>query len=463
MNKRMPQWTPLSWRKRPAAQQPVYDDLRALTAVLDELRRFPPLVFRGEIEALKHHLADAGRGQGVILHGGNCAERFIDCEPGCIANQLKVLLQMSVILTHGARQPVIRIGRIAGQYAKPRSSPVEVVNGVEVPSYRGDNVHDIAASAAARRPDPQRLLQGYYRAAMTLNYVRAMIDGGFADLHHPYNWNLHSIERTREWPEYRETVEHILDAIHFMESFGGVQPSTLGRVDFYVSHEGLLLGYEEALTRRDETNGRYYNLGAHMLWIGNRTRAVDGAHVEYFRGIANPIGVKLDAQCGPEELLELLDRLNPANEPGRITLITRMGHGGVEQALPPLVRAVQKQRRVVTWCCDPMHGNTRAARGCKTRAFKDVLAEVRESFHVHARLGSHLAGVQFELTGDDVTECTGGAVRLTRKDLARNYQSYCDPRLNCAQSLEMAFLITKLLKARMARAQDTSGAGRCRR
>lgn len=451
MKIRTQQWTPSSWRARPAAQQPVYDDARELAQVLKELQHYPPLVFAGEVEALKQRIAQAGQGHGIILHGGYCAERFVDCAAPVIENQLRVLLQMSVILTHGARQPVIRIGRMAGQYAKPRSTPVERVNGVEMPSYRGDIVHDIAATPEARRPDPQRLLQGYYRAALTLNYVRAMIDGGFADLHNPYKWNLRSIERTREWPEYRETVEHILDAIHFMESFGGVQPERLGRVDFYVSHEGLLLGYEEALTRRDASSGRFYNLGAHLLWIGNRTRALDGAHVEYFRGIANPIGVKLDAHCGADELLTLLTRLNPANEPGRITLITRMGHGRVAEALPPLVRAVQKARCAVTWCCDPMHGNTRVVRGCKTRAFRDVLAEVRESFTTHGRLGSHLAGVHFELTGEDVTECTGGAVGLTCKDLSRNYQSYCDPRLNCAQSLEMAFLITKLLKARTAR------------
>jgi len=448
-----PSWSPASWRTRPAAQQPVYDDPRTLARVLKELRQYPPLVFSGEVEALKQRIAQAGQGHGIILQGGYCAERFADCAAEVIANQLRVLLQMSVILTHGARQPVIRIGRMAGQYAKPRSCPTERVNGVELPSYRGDIVHDISATPEGRRPDPHRLLQGYYRAALTLNYVRAMIDGGFADLHDPYKWNLRSIEQTREWPEYRETVEHILDAIHFMESFGGVQPERLGRVDLYVSHEGLLLGYEEALTRRDAGNRRFYNLGAHMLWIGNRTRALDGAHVEYFRGIANPIGVKVDAECAADELVELVRRLNPANEPGRITLITRLGHERVAEALPPLVRAVQKSRYDVTWCCDPMHGNTRTVRGCKTRAFRDVLAELRESFTTHARLGSHLAGVHFELTGEDVTECTGGAIGLTCKDLSRNYQSYCDPRLNCAQSLEMAFLLTKLLKAHTAQAR----------
>ncbi|MCX7847814.1 MAG: 3-deoxy-7-phosphoheptulonate synthase [bacterium] len=447
------EWSPGSWRRRPALQQPEYADPRALAEALKELRGDPPLVFSGEIERLKERIAQAGMGKGFILQGGYCAERFADCRAEVIANQLRVLLQMSVILTHGARQPVIRIGRIAGQYAKPRSSPVEEVKGKELPSYRGDSVNAISAEEGARRPDPRRLVQAYERAALTLNYIRAMIDGGFADLHDPYKWNLRAIERSREWPEYRETVEQILDAIHFMESFGGVQPERLGRVEFYISHEGLLLPYEEALTRRDPELRRYYNVGAHMLWIGNRTRGLDGAHVEYFRGIGNPIGVKVDAGCGGEELVALVRRLNPGNEAGRVCVITRLGRGRATDVLPGLVRAVQRAGLLVTWCCDPMHGNTRVVGGRKTRAFGDILAEVRETFLTHVRLGSRLAGVHFELTGEDVTECTGGAVGVTRADLSRNYQSYCDPRLNSAQSLEMAFLLTKLLREHTARGQ----------
>lgn len=432
-------------------QQPVYDDVYEVSHVLRELRTYPPLVFTGEIERLKQRIAQAGEGRGFILQGGYCAERFVDCRAEVIANQLRVLLQMSVILTHGARQPVIRIGRIAGQYAKPRSSAVERVNGRELPSYRGDIVHDIAASEEARRPDPWRMLQAYQRAALTLNYIRALIDGGFADLHDPYKWNLRAIQRAREWPEYRETVEQILDAIHFMESFGGVQPERLGRVEFYVSHEGLLLPYEEALTHWDAGSRRYYNMGAHMLWLGNRTRAVDGAHVEYLRGIGNPLGVKVDATCSGDELVALLTRLNPRRERGRVTVITRLGRGCAQEVVPRLVRAVVRAKQPVTWCCDPMHGNTRVVRGRKTRAFRDILAEVRETFAAHVAAGSRLAGLHFELTGEDVTECTGGAAGVTPEDLSRNYQSYCDPRLNCAQSLEMAFVLTKLLKAHTAR------------
>ncbi len=440
-------WHPATWRAHPAAQQPEYPSVRALARVRALIQTYPPLVVAGEIERLRAHLADAGAGRTFILQGGNCAEQFADCTATAIMNQLKILLQMSVILTHGARKPVVRIGRMAGQYAKPRSNAFEVVRGVRLPSYRGDIVNGSAATRAARTPDPARLRLAYHYAAMTLNYIHSLIDGGFADLHYPYTWNLHSIEQTPEWPEYKQTVEEILNAIRFMESFGGVRPETLGRIDFYTSHEGLVLEYEEALTRYDAARGRWYNHGAHMLWIGNRTRALDGAHVEYFRGIANPIGVKIDAQCGADELLALLDRLNPTNEAGRVMLITRCGVDKVAATVPRLARAVRTARRQVTWCCDPMHGNTiTLADGRKTRGCSEVLEELRATHAAHARSKSHLAGVHFELTGDDVTECMGGAVDVTRDDLQRRYQSACDPRLNYAQSLEMAFLIARLLK-----------------
>jgi len=444
----MPSWTPDSWRSFPARHQPEYDDQVAYQQTVDALTRVPPLVFAGEVDVLREHIAAAGRGEAFILQGGNCAESFADCSAPTITNQLKILLQMSVILTHGARTPVVRIGRIAGQYAKPRSTPTEVQDGVALPSYFGDSVNAVEFSPAARRPDPARLELAFHHSAVTLNYIRSMIDGGFADLHYPYNWNLHSIEQTPEWPEYRETVEHILDAIHFMESFGGVRPETLGRIEFYTSHEGLLLGFEQALTRRDERAGAFYNLGAHMLWIGNRTRAPDGAHVEYFRGIANPVGIKLDHTCAADELAALLERLNPDDVPGRVTLITRLGHERVADALPPLADAVRRSGRTVTWSCDPMHGNTRRTdSGRKTRSFDDVLDELRATFAVHRAGKSRLSGVHFELTGEDVTECIGGGIDLTSADLDRNYQTACDPRLNYAQSLEMAFLITKLLKS----------------
>ena len=440
-------WAPDSWRRRPAQQQPQYPDAPALERALEQIRGLPPLVAAGEIENLKRRLVAAGRGEAFILQGGNCAERFVDCREEAIANKLRILLQMSVILTYGVRKPVIRIGRIAGQYAKPRSSDFEMAGGQSLPSYRGDAVNSVEPDPQARVPDPSRLLSSYFHSATTLNHVRALIDGGFADLHHPYTWNLRSIEKSRNWPDYKDVLDRILDAIGFMESFGGARAEVLGRVDFFTSHEGLLLGYEEALTRCDADSGKHYNLGAHILWIGARTRQRDGAHVEYFRGIANPIGVKIDPSCGAGELAESIEALNPSNEEGRLTLITRLGAGRVETALPPLIRAVKQSGRAVVWSCDPMHGNTVTVEGgLKTRDFSVILDELTRTFHIHKEEGSHLAGVHFELTAEDVTECVGGAGELTREDLARRYETYCDPRLNDAQSLEMAFLIARLLK-----------------
>jgi 3-deoxy-7-phosphoheptulonate synthase len=429
-----------------AFQQPQYADQHKYERVLSAIREYPPLVFPGEVENLKRQIARAGKGESFILQGGNCAEKFIDCNAESITNQIKILLQMSVILTYGVKKSVVRIGRIAGQYAKPRSNPTEMVDGQEIPSYFGDSVNDYTPNLEARTPNPERLLLSFHHSAATLNYIRAMIDGGFADLHYPYNWNVHSIEKTKKWPEYKEILSRILDAINFMESFGGTRQESLGRVDFYTSHEGLLLGYEEALTRKDSQSDRHYNLGAHMVWLGHRSRALDGAHVEYFRGISNPIGVKLGPNITPDELLELLEVLNPGNEEGRIMLITRMGADKVNDLLPPILGALQKSGKSATWCCDPMHGNTRSSNGkLKTRKFSVILEELEQTFRIHKRMGSYLAGVHFELTAEDVTECIGGAVDLTDDDLQRNYSSYCDPRLNYSQSLEMAFLISQLL------------------
>ncbi|NQU44178.1 3-deoxy-7-phosphoheptulonate synthase, partial [bacterium] len=360
---------------------------------------------------------------------------------------LKILLQMSVILTYGVRKTVVRIGRLAGQYAKPRSRDFEVIDGRELPAYRGDNVNSIEPTALARTPDPNRLLSSFYYSAMTLNHVRALIDGGFADLHHPHNWNLHSIEKSHNWDQYEDVVNRILDAINFMESFGGVRAQALGRIDFFTSHEGLLLGYEEAMTHRDADSGHFYNHGAHMLWIGNRTRDLDGAHVEFFRGIANPIGVKVDADLAPEEVVALARALNPLNEEGRITLITRMGDERIADTLPPLIRAVRKDGCQVVWSCDPMHGNTQVVNDdVKTRDFGLILHEVGQAFRIHQDNRTYLAGVHFELTGEDVTECIGGGAQLTRQDLASRYETACDPRLNYSQSLEMAFRIATELK-----------------
>ena len=441
------EWAVDSWQRYRVVQQPEYPDVEAYHSVLQKIHTFPPLVSIGEVEKLRAKIADASAGRAFVLQGGDCAERFIDCNEHMIANRLKILLQMSVILTYGIRMPIIKVGRIAGQYAKPRSKNNEHVNGLDIPSYRGDCVNSFEPDPLARVADPQRLLQSYYYSSMTLNYIRAMIDGGFADLHHPYHWNLHSIEQTKKWPAYRNVVDRILDAVNFMEAFGGTRPESLGKVDFYVSHEGLLLGYEEALTRKDPVSGRYYNLGAHTVWIGDRTRAIDGAHVEYFRGIANPVGIKVGPGCEADELLELLAVLNPKNEPGRIILITRFGINHVEQKLPQVVQAVQKAGFQVAWSCDPMHGNIISSNGNrKTRDFSDILTEFQHCFRIHKELESFLAGAHFELTGEDVTECIGGAVALKDDDLAKNYETYCDPRLNYAQSLEIAFLITQLFQ-----------------
>lgn len=444
-------WAVDSWRRLRAVQQPDYPDKAMYEHVLQKIRTFPPLVSIGEVEKLRGHVAAASESKAFILQGGDCAERFIDCNERMIANRLKILLQMSVILTYGIRMPIVKIGRIAGQYAKPRSKNKERIDGAEIPSYRGDSVNSFEPDPVARIANPKRLLQSYYHASMTLNYIRAMIDGGFADLHHPYHWNLHSIEQSKKWPAYRNVVERILDAVDFMEAFGGTRPESLGKIDFFVSHEGLLLGYEEALTRKDPESGRFYNLGAHTVWIGERTRALDGAHVEYFRGIANPIGIKIGPGCDVEELLDLLAVLNPRNESGRIILITRLGIDHVADKLPPIVRAVQKAKQRVAWSCDPMHGNIISSNGNrKTRDFSAILGEFQHCFRIHRELKNFLAGAHFELTGEDVTECIGGAVELKDDDLAKNYETYCDPRLNYAQSLEIAFLITQLFQAKTA-------------
>jgi 3-deoxy-7-phosphoheptulonate synthase len=458
----MTEWTPQSWRARTAEQQPAYADPERLQAVLERLATLPPLVAPGAVEHLRQLLAEAAQGRRFLLQGGDCAERFAECDAREIGDKLKILLQMSVVLTHGLRKPIVRVGRLAGQYAKPRSADTEMVNGASLPVYRGDMVNAFAATAHARAPDPERMLHAYFHAAATLNYVRALIEAGFADLHHPENWDLEFFHASERHPQYEAIVERILDAISFMEACGSNLGAVLGHIDFFTSHEALLLPYEEALTRHDEATGRtsnlsprpprsgegaghaarHYNLGAHMLWLGDRTRSLDGAHVEYLRGIANPIGVKVGPTCSPEELVRLVERLNPANEWGRVTLITRLGAARVASLLPPLIQAIGAAGAKVLWSCDPMHGNTiRTVGGVKTRDFEQILLELRETFAVHAACESSLGGVHFELTGDNVTECIGGARGLGEADLARKYATYCDPRLNGEQSLEMAFLI----------------------
>jgi 3-deoxy-7-phosphoheptulonate synthase len=437
-------WQPDSWQRRPALQQPLYPDPAAVDRVVEELSLLPPLVTSWEVEGLKAQLAEAQRGDRFLLQGGDCAESFADCTAAQVTNKLKILLQMSLVLVHGSRKRVTRVGRFAGQYAKPRSSDVEERNGVTLPSYRGEIVNRAPFTEEDRLPRPELMLRGYERAALTLNFIRSLIDGGFADLHHPEYWDLAFVEHSPHGAEYQRMVEAIGESLRFMESLAGGNVSDLRRVDFFTSHEGLLLPYEQAQTRRVPHRPGWYNLSTHLPWLGLRTGDPGGAHVEYFRGIRNPIGVKIGPPTSPELLRELLQVLDPEGEPGRITLIHRFGVDKVTRHLPPLIEAVRLSGRPVLWCCDPMHGNTRdAASGVKTRRFEEILGELEQSFDVHAEMGSYLGGVHFELTGEDVTECVGGARGLGEDDLYRDYRSFVDPRLNYEQALAMAMLIAR--------------------
>jgi 3-deoxy-7-phosphoheptulonate synthase len=437
-------WEPGSWRAQPALQQPAYPDPAAAEGVLAELASLPPLVTSWEIESLKEQLAEAARGERFLLWGGDCAETFDDCRPSLITSKLKILLQMSLVLAHGLGQRVIRVGRFAGQYAKPRSSDVETLDGVTLPSYRGDLVNRVEFSAEARRPDPQRLLRGYERSALTLNFIRGLVDGGFADLHHPEYWQLGFVEHSPHAAEYQRVVESIAETVSFMEMLAGRSLGQLDRVDFFASHEALHLSYEEALTRRVPRRSGWYDLSTHLPWIGMRTADPATAHVEFFRGVRNPVAVKVGPAMTRDRLRRLLDLLHPHDEPGRLVLVHRLGAGRVAEHLPALVETVRDSGRTVVWVCDPMHGNTqKTASGYKTRRFEDILAEVEESFRVHAELGSDLGGIHFELTGEDVTECTGGARGLDESGLARAYRSFVDPRLNYEQALEMALLVSR--------------------
>lgn len=443
-------WHPGSWRSFPIQQSVDYPNPEAFAGALRRLRSLPPLVQPEAADALRSHLARAGRGEAFVLQGGDCAEQFSDCTADAIASKLKILLQMSLVLTFGAHVPVVRIGRIAGQYAKPRSSRTERLHGREVLSYRGDLIHSASTDPddpLARVPDPTRLLDAYFHASATLNYIHALIESGFADLQHPESWELPYAHPGSQAREYHAMVERLLDCLRFMRTTGltaSGDDAALRRVEFFTSHEALHLPFEEALTR---TRGvTHYNLGAHMLWIGERTRQLDGAHLEYARGIANPIGVKVGPAMGPEELCRLIEGLNPDSLQGRLTLITRMGAQAIAKALPPLLRAVQARGIPVVWICDPMHGNTQTTQGgIKTRAVNDVLSELKQCFALHRAEGSILAGVHFELTGDDVSECVGGPQEISAEGLQRAYTSVCDPRLNAAQSLELAFLIASEL------------------
>jgi len=436
-------WSPSSWQQRQALQQPHYEDAQELAQATAELRQLPPLVTSWEVLALKRALAEAQDGQRFLLQGGDCAESFADCTSPIISNRLKVLLQMSLVLVHGLRQPVLRVGRFAGQYAKPRSADTETRDGVTLPSFRGDVINAPQFTAAARRADPQRLLRAHAHSALTMNFVRALVDGGFADLHHPEYWDLAWVEHSPLAAEYRRMVAAIGDSLRFMETLAG-PVAGFTKVDFFTSHEALLLHYEEALTRQVPRHPGWFNLSTHFPWIGMRTAALDGAHVEYFRGIRNPVAVKVGPSVTPEQLLPLIDALNPDDEPGRLTLIHRMGNARIAEVLPPLLEAVRREGRRVLWVADPMHGNTEStSNGYKTRRFDNIRGELDQAFDIHAAAGTRLGGVHLELTGENVTECMGGARDLSESDLARAYKSMVDPRLNYEQSLELAMLIVR--------------------
>ena len=444
-------WTPNSWRSKTALQMPQYPDSEHLNNVEREIASFPPLVFVGEAQRLKSSLAKVAKGEGFLLQGGDCAESFAEFSPNNIRDTFRVLLQMAVVLTFGGGLPVVKVGRLAGQFAKPRSSNVEKQGDIELPSYRGDIVNSIDFDEIGRRPDPDRLLKAYNQSASTLNLLRAFAQGGFANLEEIHRWTLGFVSNSPQGERYKELAGRLDEALRFMKACGLTAESIqqLRETDFYTSHESLLLGYEEAMTRQDTItdDGGWYSTSAHMIWIGDRTRQPDGAHVEYMRGINNPIGLKCGPSLDPEELIGLIDKLNPDNDPGRLTLICRMGSENVQEKLGPLIRAVEREGKAVVWSCDPMHGNTiTSSNGYKTRPFDRILSEVRGFFDVHNTEGTYAGGVHFEMTGQDVTECLGGAQAISEVSLADRYHTHCDPRLNASQALELAFLIADMLK-----------------
>jgi 3-deoxy-7-phosphoheptulonate synthase len=442
-------WSPSTWRDHPAAQQPAWPDDAGLDRVLKQLSTLPPLVFAGEARNLTAELGRVVAGEAFLLQAGDCAESFDAFSADAIRDKLKIILQMAVVLTYSSGVPALKVGRIAGQFAKPRSQPTETVEGVELPVFRGHLVNDIAFTPAARTPDPERLLSAYNQSSSTLNLLRAFTKGGFADLSRVHQWNQDFVASSREGPRYEQIAGEIERALRFMKACGFDTESEpkLHEVDFYTSHEALILGYEEALTRQDSLTGDWYDCSAHMLWIGERTRQIDGAHVEFLSGVGNPVGVKLGPTATPDEVIALCDRLNPERVPGRLTLITRMGADHVDAALPPLLAAVSESGHPVVWACDPMHGNTfTSSTGRKTRHFDAIIAELAGFFRAHRAVGTWPGGVHVELTGDDVTECLGGAEALYDTDLDDRYETMCDPRLNGRQSLDLAYRVAELLR-----------------
>ena len=438
-------WKKSDWREKPRVQMPDYQNTKVLHDVEAQLSKYPPLVFAGEARSLKRQLGDVANGKGFLLQGGDCAESFEEFSADNIRDTFRVMLQMAVVLTYGAKCPVIKVGRMAGQFAKPRSSDTEIINGLELPSYRGDIINDIAFNSEARKPNPKRMLQAYAQSAASLNLLRAFSQGGYADIHHVHSWTLGFLDGAGA-EKYETVANRISDALDFMTAAGVTSKNshTLGAVDFYTSHEALLLEYEEALCRIDSTTGLPIAGSGHLIWIGDRTRKLDGAHVEFCKGVQNPIGLKCGPSISKDDLLKLIEALNPENEPGRLTLIARFGAGLVGEHLPNLINAVEKEGFKVVWSCDPMHGNTiKSSTGYKTRPFESVLREVREFFGIHNAEGSHPGGVHFEMTGKDVTECTGGLRAVSDEDLSDRYHTACDPRLNASQALELAFLVAE--------------------
>ncbi len=445
-------WSPSSWQTKRLDQPVTYPDATRLETVLKKLTRLPPLVTSWEVETLKRQLAEAARGERFLLQGGDCSESFDECESPIITRKLKILLQMSVVLIYGSRKPLIRVGRFAGQYAKPRSSLTETRDRKTLPSYRGDVINRVGFTEEDRTPNPDLLLDGYQHAALTLNFIRGLVEGGFADLHHPEYWDLDFVRHSPQADEYHMIVERIGDAVRFMETCTSAPLANSNRIDFFTSHEGLNLWYEQAQTRQVPRRTGWYNLSTHFPWIGERTRSLDGAHIEYFRGIRNPIAVKVGPSIAADELLELIRILDPESEPGRLTLIHRLGAQTIGKALPPLIEAVKRAGKQVLWCCDPMHANTLTTRsGIKTRRFDDILSELDQALAIHQSLGSHLGGIHIELTGENVTECIGGARGLAEEDLGIAYKSQLDPRLNYEQAMEMALRLARHMRATPSR------------
>ena len=441
------QWKPSCWQKEKfkKIQQPEWPNNKKLQKVKERLQKLPPLVFSGEIELLKNMLKKAGRGEYFLLQGGSCAETFSDCDANYIREDLKVLLQMALILSYSGQKKIIKVGRIAGQFAKPRSSNTEKINGIEIPSYRGDMVNRLTPTLEARIPDCDNLLQGYFYSAATLNLLRAFVKGGFASLKLIHEWNQKFVQTTAKGKIYQNITKELTKAIRFFDAVG-VNDNVLNEVEYFTSHEALLLEYEEAMTRRSSISKLWYNCSAHMLWIGDRTKAIDSSHIELLRGIYNPIGIKIGPNSQPEEIIQVIKRLNPHNEEGKIILITRFGAKKIKKQLPTFIEIIQKKKLNVVWSCDPMHGNTYQAGKYKTRSFKDIVKEVELFFETHHKQGSIPAGIHIEMTGQNVTECTGGLNKIHTKQLKENYQTYCDPRLNAIQSLELAFSIITMKK-----------------